>query len=117
MPATARRKRAAPPRRRIKTPLLLQMHATECGAACLGSVLALFGRWVPLTELRTRCEVGRDGSTAGAVARAARHYGLRYRGRNTSADALRKFSLPLILFWEFNHFVILEGYDPKHFYL
>ena len=103
--------------RRIKTPLLMQMHATECGAACLGSVLAHFGRWVPLTELRVRCEVSRDGSTAAGISRAAKHYGLECQGRSVQLKQLRKLELPLILFWAFNHFLILEGFDRNHYYL
>ena len=106
-----------PDRQRLKTPLLLQMHATECGAACLGSVLAYFGRWVPLSELRERCEVSRDGSTAAGILRAARHYGLECQGRMEAFDKLKKHPLPLVLFWEFNHFLILEGFDEHHFYL
>lgn len=104
-------------RRRVKTPLLLQMHATECGAACLGSVLAFFGRWAPLAELRDRCEVSRDGSSAAGIVRAARHYGLECRGRSVRIRELKKLSLPVILFWEFRHFLILEGQDRDHYYL
>lgn len=103
--------------KRISTPLLLQMHVTECGAACLGSVLAYFGKWVPLAELRDRCEVSRDGSTAAGIMRASKHYGLVGQGRVAQAHQLRKLPLPLILFWEFNHFLILEGFDRKWFYL
>ena len=118
MPATLRQKRpGSRERRRVNTPLLLQMHATECGAACLGSVLGHFGRWVPLAELRTRCEVGRDGSTAAGIVRAAKHYGLRCTGRSVPVRLLRRMPLPLVLFWEFNHFLILEGFDQGHFYL
>ena len=104
-------------RRRVKTPLLLQMHATECGAACLGSVLAYFGRWAPFIELREKCGVSRDGSTAGGIYRAARHYGLECTGLQMRAQRLRGLRLPLILFWEFNHFLILEGFDRDHFFL
>ncbi len=104
-------------KRRVTTPLLMQMHATECGAACLGSVLAFFGRWVPLAELRGRCEVSRDGSSAAGISRAARHYGLECAGRSAQVRHLKKMPLPLILFWEFNHFLILEGFDRKYFYL
>ena len=96
---------------------MLQMHMTECGAACLGSVLAHFGRWVALNELREKCEVSRDGSTAAGILRAARHYGLECTGRAVQLDQVRKLPLPLVLFWEFNHFVILEGFDRGHFYL
>ena len=96
---------------------MLQMHVTECGAACLGSVLAYFGRWVALNELREKCEVSRDGSTAAGILRAARYYGLECTGRAVQLDQVRKLPLPLVLFWEFNHFVLLEGFDRGHFYL
>lgn len=104
-------------RRRLTTPLLLQMHMTECAAACLGSVLACFGRWVPLSELRDKCETSRDGSTAAGIKRAAEHYGLECSGWFGGFRQIEKSPLPLILFWEYNHFLILEGYDQKWFYL
>ncbi len=104
-------------KRRITTPLVLQMHASECGAACLGSILAYFGRWVPLTELREKCEVSRDGSSAASILRASRHYGLECSGLSLRADQLQKLDLPLILFWQFSHFVVLEGFDGDDFHL
>ena len=104
-------------KQKISTPVLLQMHATECGAACLGSVLAYFGRWVPLTELREKCEVSRDGSSAASIVRAARHYGLECSGLSLRAESLKLLELPLILFWQFSHFVILEGFDERYLYL
>ena len=104
-------------RRKITTPIVLQMHASECGAASLGSVLAYFGRWVPITELREKCEVSRDGSSAASILRASRHYGLECSGLSVRAEQLRKLQLPLILFWQFSHFVVLEGFDGRNFYL
>ena len=104
-------------RRKITTPILLQMHASECGAACLGSVLGYFGRWVALTELREKCEVSRDGSSAASIVRASRHYGLECNGLSMRAGQLKKLELPLILFWQFSHFVVLEGFDANSFYL
>ena len=106
---------SAQPQWRIATPIVLQMHATECGAACLGAVLGFFGRWVPLTELRERCEVSRDGSSAASIARAARHYGLECNGLSVRAEQLKKLELPLILFWQFSHFVVLDGFDKDSF--
>ena len=106
-----------PNKQKITTPVLLQMHATECGAACLGSVLAYFGLWVPLTQLREKCEVSRDGSSAASIVRAARHYGLDCKGLSVKADLLKNLTLPLILFWQFSHFVVLEGITERHFYL
>ena len=93
------------------------MHAAECGAACLGSVLGYFGRHVPLTELREKCEVSRDGSSAASILRAARHFGLECAGLSAHSAMLKKVELPVILFWQFSHFVVLEGYDQEFFYL
>ena len=104
-------------KKKIDTPVLLQMHASECGAACLGMVLAYFGRWAPLTELREKCEVSRDGSSAAGILRAARHYGLECSGLALDADQLKQVELPLILFWQFSHFIVLEGFDGRNFYL
>lgn len=106
-----------PSKRRITTPVVLQMHATECGAACLGSILAYFGRWVALTELRDKCEVSRDGSSAASIKRAATHYGLECKGLSVSAEQLKKLELPLILFWQFSHFVVLEGYSEGQYFI
>ena len=93
------------------------MHATECGAACLGSILAYYGRWASLSELRDKCQVSRDGSSAASILRAAKHYGLECRGLSVHTDQLKKLQFPMVLFWQFNHFVILEGFDNSSFYL
>ena len=117
-PTGAHAKSASEPlKRRVSTPIILQMHAAECGAACIGSVLAYFGRYVPLAELRERCEVSRDGSSAASLLRAGRHYGLEGGGLSASTSMLKKVNLPVILFWQFSHFVVLEGYDQDYFYL
>ncbi len=94
---------------RVRTPLVLQIEATECGAACLASVLRHFGCWVSLEEMREACAVSRDGCSAADIARAARQYGLETTGWKQEIGDLPGLSLPAILFWEFRHFVVLEG--------
>ena len=94
---------------RVRTPLVLQIEATECGAACLASVLRHFGCWVSLEEMREACAVSRDGCSAADIARAARQYGLETTGWRQEIEDLPGLSLPAILFWEFRHFVVLEG--------
>lgn len=94
---------------RGRTPSFPQVHSTECGAACLGIALAHHGCWVGMDELRSRCGVNRDGCTARDLQLAAEHYGLRATGWRREPHQLRRLRLPAILFWEFDHFVVLEG--------
>jgi ATP-binding cassette subfamily B protein len=104
--------------KRIQTPTVLQYEAVECGAASLKIVLGYFGRVVPLAELRDRCGISRDGVTAIQLKRAAQSYGLEVRAYRTSAELLQKQAKPpLILFWNFNHFLVLEGIEGGKAYL
>ncbi|MBR4909120.1 MAG: NHLP family bacteriocin export ABC transporter peptidase/permease/ATPase subunit [Acidaminococcaceae bacterium] len=102
---------------RVEVPTILQMEATECGAASLGMILAYYGRWLPLEVLRQECGVTRDGSNADNILKAARRQGCVAKAFAGRSSALRKKEFPLILFWEFNHFLVLEGFQGDTVYL
>lgn len=95
----------------VRVPEMLQSEISECGAACLGMVLGRFGCWVPMSELRNVCGVGRDGVSAGKLVRVAQQFGLYAKGFSVPARSLSTLPFPQILFWNFNHFVVLERID------
>jgi ATP-binding cassette subfamily C protein len=102
---------------RVKTPTVLQMQVTECGAASLGMVLAHYGRWVPLEELRERCGASRDGTTASDLVKTGDQYGLTAKGYYPRRGLLPELGYPLILLWKGSHFLVLEGLDDTHAWL
>ncbi len=97
-----------------KVPVIMQMEALECGAASLAMVLAYYRKWIPLEQVRLDCGVSRDGSNMKNVYLAAQHYGLEVHGYRMEVEALKtKASFPCIIHWEFNHFVVLDGFKKN----
>jgi ABC-type bacteriocin/lantibiotic exporter with double-glycine peptidase domain len=93
------------------------MEMTECGAASLSMILQHYGKYVPLTQLRIACGVSRDGSDAAGIIRAAKSLGMEAKGFTRGLEKLKKAEMPIIIFWEFNHFLVLEGFSKDKVYL
>ncbi len=93
----------------VKMPMVMQMESVECGAASLTMILAHYGKWLPLEEVRAACGVSRDGSSAKDIVLAARNYGLKAEGYQVSPEDLEGMQ-PAIIHWNFNHFVVFRGF-------
>ncbi|MGN0483427.1 MAG: NHLP family bacteriocin export ABC transporter peptidase/permease/ATPase subunit [Lachnospiraceae bacterium] len=94
-----------------KVPVVMQMESLECGAASLTMILAYYDKWLPLEQVRADCGVSRDGSNAKNILKAARSYGMIAKGYRYEPEELRKSGkFPCIIHWNFNHFVVLDGF-------
>ncbi|MBP3901327.1 MAG: NHLP family bacteriocin export ABC transporter peptidase/permease/ATPase subunit [Blautia sp.] len=101
-----------------KVPVVMQLEALECGAACLTMVLAYYDKWVPLEQVRKDCGVSRDGSNAMNILLAARSYGLQADAYRAEPEQLKsEGTFPCIIHWEFNHFIVLDGFRGGKVYL
>lgn len=97
--------------------MVIQMEATECGAASLTMILAYYGLWQPLEKVRYECGVSRDGSSLANIYKAAIRYGLQPKAFKIEPDGISTLHLPLICHWEFNHFIVVTGYSRNHVYV
>ncbi len=94
-----------------KVPVVMQMEALECGAACLDMILSYYGKYLPLEQVRSDCGVSRDGSSAKNIVKAAKNYGMKTRALIIDTKGLKeKGAFPCIIHWNFNHFVVLDGF-------
>lgn len=97
-----------------RVPVVLQLEALECGAASLAMVMAYYNKWIPLEQVRVDCGVSRDGSNAKNILIAARSYGMTAKGYRYEPDSLKeKGKFPCIIHWNFNHFVVLDGFKKN----
>ena len=98
-----------------KVPVIMQLEALECGAASLAMVMAYYDKWVPLEQVRSDCGVSRDGSNAKNIAKAAKSYGFKVQAFSRTPESIReKGKFPCIIHWNFNHFVVLNGFKGKY---
>ena len=105
-------------RGRTRVPVIMQMEALECGAACLAMIMAYYDKWVPLEQVRADCGVSRDGSKAKNILKAARSYGFTAQAFRCEMSAIRnKAKYPCIIHWNFDHFVVLNGFKGDTAYL
>ncbi|WP_395166623.1 cysteine peptidase family C39 domain-containing protein [Francisella salimarina] len=103
--------------KRVRTPTTIQIEAVECGAAALKMILDYYKCFVSIDDLRYSCDVSRDGSKASNIVYTAREYGFESGGLKCELENIVDIELPAIIFWNFNHYVVLEGFNKKFVYL
>jgi NHLM bacteriocin system ABC transporter peptidase/ATP-binding protein len=101
------------PKKVEKVPFIMQMEALECGAASLCMVLAYYKKWIPLEQVRSDCGVSRDGCNARNIYRAAVSYGLKPTAYRMEPAELKNIKCPAVIHWNFNHFVVLNGFKKN----
>lgn len=103
--------------RRVRVPSMLQIEAAECGAASMAMVLAHHGRWLTMEAAREACGVSRDGSKASNILKAARRFGFEAKGFRKEIADLAAMAMPVIIHWNFDHFLVLEGIEKGRAFL
>ena len=102
---------------RVRTPSILQMEMVECGAASFAMICAYYGKYIPLEKLRVECGVTRDGVKASNIVKAAMKIGFTAKGFRKEPADLADLKPPMIIHWNFNHFVVFEGFKNGKAYI
>lgn len=100
-----------------RTPTFFQMEMVECGAASLGIILSYYKRFIPIDELRIDCGISRDGCQADNIITAAAKHGLDAEGYEIAVDDFEEDDLPFIVFWRYNHFIVVEDFNSQSVYV
>jgi ABC-type bacteriocin/lantibiotic exporter with double-glycine peptidase domain len=92
-----------------------QLATGDCGPAVLCMVLAFYGRRLALSRVRAVCRSGRDGMSVRSLIEAGRALGLVPSLVKATPSTLARESCPLVLHWQFTHFVVLEEVRDAEF--
>lgn len=94
----------------MRFPMVMQATQSECGLACASMVLNYFGCEIPMSELRSRQPVGRDGLSLLALKNLLGEYGFQARGvRLVHASDAENLQTPAIVHWDGAHFVVVTS--------
>ncbi len=91
-----------------RLPLILQTEAAECGLACLAMVASFHGDGYGLAQLRRRYGLSQRGASLKDMIAIADQLGMTARPLRLEPDELPLLTVPCILHWDLNHFVVLK---------
>lgn len=91
-----------------KVPFVAQSQKTECGLTCICMINRYYRNNLSMEELREQLEIGRDGSSFQQLKHVLEKQGFEVKCYNIPAEKIYILNRPSILFWNNNHFIILE---------
>ncbi len=94
---------------RQKTPYIPQGEASECALACLAMVAGFHGYQTDLITLRQRYGMSLKGANLKQVMQVAEDIGFNARPLRGEIEDMPHLSMPAILHWNLNHFVVLTA--------
>lgn len=103
--------------RKKRVPFVEQIEHSECGISCVAMILGYYGHHISLTSLREEFGVPKGGHTLSNINEIFNNKKCASKGFRASTLDLGQFTLPVILFWENKHFVVLEKIKNNHFYI
>ncbi|QNK61476.1 peptidase domain-containing ABC transporter [Pedobacter sp. PAMC26386] len=89
----------------------------DCGPACLAMLTSHYGKKYSLSYLRDNCFITREGVSLQGIGEAAERIGMEQFATKASITRLadKDIPLPAILYWNQNHFVVLEKIQVDFF--
>jgi ATP-binding cassette subfamily B protein RaxB len=93
---------------RSRLPRILQTEAAECGLACLAMIASYHRHRIDLNTLRRRHPVSLKGVTLRGLIQVANQMHLSCRPLRFELHDIRLLTLPAIVHWDMNHFVVLK---------
>lgn len=79
-----------------KIPFVPQHDESDCGVACLASLLLYYGKYVSLRKIREHCGTDRDGTSGYGILKGAEHFGLYCKCAFSKEKDLSDMPLPAI---------------------
>lgn len=98
--------------------LVRQFSEEDCGAACLATVAKHYGRILSMSRVREAVGTGQLGTSLLGLKRGSEVLGFNARGVRVAIEILEQLhqlSLPAIIHWQGNHWVVLYGKKGKWF--
>ena len=87
---------------------ILQSEMAECGLACLAMISCHYDHHTNLVELRQKFPSTSRGLTLETIAQYASQMNLSPRALKLDMADLKELTLPCIIHWDLNHFVVMR---------